>query len=173
MARGGGFLFFLELIAPGLADRTRTTMIRGIHQQPRYVLWTKKRLTLGVDGARDTVGETDIELGEGVLGVDRGLRKVSDGSSLDHVLHGETLDSLVLLSIISLAPGLCLLLPIFPSSHLIPFFHPPLAKPIIQSFPSCSPTRHSSLPIACRGFKPLKPTLGTHREQLEHLTNLT
>lgn len=49
-----------------------------------------------MDGARDTVGETDIELGEGVLGVDRGLRKVSDGSSLDHVLHGETLDSLVL-----------------------------------------------------------------------------
>lgn len=89
-------------------------MIKGIHQQ--HIMShgrKKKRLTLSVDGARDTVGKTDVELGEGVLGVHRGLREVSDGSSLDHVLHGESLDSLVLLSITSLAPGLCLLLPFF------------------------------------------------------------
>lgn len=96
MARGGGFLFFLELIAPGLADRTRTTIVTSNHQQAAHISWTEKRPTLGVDGARDTVGKTDVELREGVLGVDRGLREVSNGGSLNHVLHGESLDSLVL-----------------------------------------------------------------------------
>lgn len=49
-----------------------------------------------MDGARNTVGKTDVELREGVLGVNRGLREVSNGGSLNHVLHGESLDSLVL-----------------------------------------------------------------------------
>jgi hypothetical protein len=55
-----------------------------------------RRLTLGVDGARDAVGETDVELGEGVLGVDRGLGQVTDGGGLDHVLDRVALDGLVL-----------------------------------------------------------------------------
>jgi hypothetical protein len=49
-----------------------------------------------VDGARDAVGETDVELGQGVLGVDRGLGQVTDGGGLDHVLDRVALDGLVL-----------------------------------------------------------------------------
>lgn len=52
---------------------------------------------LGVDGARDAVRKTDVELGEDVLGVDRGVREVTDGSGLNHVLDGVALDGLVLI----------------------------------------------------------------------------
>lgn len=51
---------------------------------------------LGVDGTRDAVVELVVKLWEGVLGVDRGLRDISDGGRLDHVSDGETLDGLVL-----------------------------------------------------------------------------
>ena len=53
-------------------------------------------LTLGVDGAGHAVGETDVELGKGVLLVDRCLGKVTDSSGLDHVLDRVALDGLVL-----------------------------------------------------------------------------
>lgn len=171
MARGGGFLFFLELIAPGLADRTRTTIVKSNHQQAEYISSMEKRLTLGVDGARDTVGKTDVELREGVLGVDRGLREVSNGGSLNHVLHGESLDSLVLfvdsfISTLTVLPAVAT----FSTSH--PISQLSLPKHIMYSLLSCSP--HVFLPFDCLSrIKPPKPTLGTHREQLEHLTNLT
>lgn len=53
-------------------------------------------LTFGVDGARDTVGETDVELGQGVFLVDGSVRQISDGGGLDHVLNRVSLDGLVL-----------------------------------------------------------------------------
>lgn len=54
------------------------------------------RLTLGVDSARNAVGDTDVELGEGVFRVDRGVGQITDGSSLNHVLDRVSLDGLVL-----------------------------------------------------------------------------
>ena len=56
----------------------------------------EQRLTLGVDSARDAVGHSDVELGEGVLGVNGSLGQVTDGSGLDHVLDRVSLDGLVL-----------------------------------------------------------------------------
>lgn len=53
-------------------------------------------LTFGVDGTRDTVGETDVELGQGVFLVDGSVRQISDGGGLDHVLNRVSLDGLVL-----------------------------------------------------------------------------
>lgn len=70
-----------ELTAPGLSERTRTTA-RVSNRKDVYVLgaprWIESetpgdanehdgKLTLGVDSARDTVGETDVKLGESVL----------------------------------------------------------------------------------------------------------
>lgn len=49
-----------------------------------------------MDGARDAVGETDVELGKGVLGVNRRLAQVTDGSGLDHVFDSVALDGFVL-----------------------------------------------------------------------------
>lgn len=49
-----------------------------------------------MDSARDTVCKLDVELGERVLGVDRGVRKVTDGGGLDDVADSESLDGLVL-----------------------------------------------------------------------------
>lgn len=49
-----------------------------------------------MDSARDTVGDSDVELGQSVLLVDRGVRHVSDGSSLDNVFDRVSLDGLVL-----------------------------------------------------------------------------
>ena len=46
-----------------------------------------------MDGARDTVGELDVELGESVLGVDRSVGDVTDGSGLNDVPDGESLDA--------------------------------------------------------------------------------
>lgn len=51
---------------------------------------------MGVDGTRDTVDDLDVELGESVLGVDGGVRDVTDGSSLYDVSDSEPLDGLVL-----------------------------------------------------------------------------
>lgn len=49
-----------------------------------------------VDGARDTVVQLVVCLGQGVLGVDRGLGQVSDGGGLDDVPDRHALDGLVL-----------------------------------------------------------------------------
>lgn len=49
-----------------------------------------------MDGTRDTVGDLDVELGQGVLGVDRSVRDVTDGSGLNDVADSESLDCLVL-----------------------------------------------------------------------------
>lgn len=51
---------------------------------------------LGVDCARDAVVELVVKLWESILGVDRGIGDISDGSRLDHVSYGESLDGLVL-----------------------------------------------------------------------------
>lgn len=49
-----------------------------------------------MDSARDAVGHSDVQLGEGVLGVNGSLGQVTDGGGLDHVLDGVSLDGLVL-----------------------------------------------------------------------------
>ena len=49
-----------------------------------------------MDSARDTVVSLEVQLGEDVLLVDRGLRDITDGSSLNHVSDGVSLDGLVL-----------------------------------------------------------------------------
>ena len=54
------------------------------------------QLTLGVDGARNAVGDTDVKLGEGVFGVDGSVGHVTDSGGLDHVLDRVSLDGLVL-----------------------------------------------------------------------------
>ncbi len=51
---------------------------------------------LVMDGARDAVVDLNVQLGQNVLLVDRGIRNVTDGGRLDHVADGEALDSLVL-----------------------------------------------------------------------------
>lgn len=50
----------------------------------------------GVDGTRDTVVQLVVQLWQSVLLVDRSLRQVSHGSSLNHVSDGDSLDGLVL-----------------------------------------------------------------------------
>jgi len=55
-----------------------------------------KGLTLRVDRASDAVVDLVVQLGEHVLGVDRGLRHVADGGRLDNVGNLEPLDGLVL-----------------------------------------------------------------------------
>lgn len=50
----------------------------------------------GVDGAGDTVVQLVVQLWQSVLLVHRGLRQVSNGSSLNHVSDGDSLDGLVL-----------------------------------------------------------------------------
>ena len=57
---------------------------------------------MSVDGARDTVGELDVELGESVLGVDRSVGDVTDGSGLDDVPDGESLDAVEWESVVAL-----------------------------------------------------------------------
>lgn len=49
-----------------------------------------------MDGTRDTVVSLEVQLGENVLLVDRSLGDVTDGSSLNHVSDGVSLDGLVL-----------------------------------------------------------------------------
>lgn len=49
-----------------------------------------------MNGAGDTVGNLDVDLGKHVLLVDAGLADVTDGSGLDHVTNAEALDGLVL-----------------------------------------------------------------------------
>ena len=56
----------------------------------------ERQLTLGVDGARNAVGDTDVKLGEGVFGVDGSVGHVTDSGGLDHVLDRVSLDGLVL-----------------------------------------------------------------------------
>lgn len=51
---------------------------------------------LSVNSARNTVVDLDVQLGESVLLVNRSLGDISDGSRLDHVADGESLDGLVL-----------------------------------------------------------------------------
>lgn len=51
---------------------------------------------LAVDGARNAVVDLDVQLGQGVLLVHRGLRDITDGSRLNHVADGKALDGLVL-----------------------------------------------------------------------------
>lgn len=51
---------------------------------------------LAVDSAGDAVLELQVHLGDGVLGEDGGIGDITDGSGLDHVADGETLDGLVL-----------------------------------------------------------------------------
>ncbi len=51
---------------------------------------------LGVDATRDAPVLLDVEFGEGVLLVDRGLGNVPDGGLLNHVADQESLDGLVL-----------------------------------------------------------------------------
>ena len=52
--------------------------------------------TLGVNGTRDAVGRSNVQLGERVLLVHRGVGQVTDSSGLDHVLDRVALDGLVL-----------------------------------------------------------------------------
>lgn len=49
-----------------------------------------------MDGAGDTVVDLVVELWEDVLDVDGCIRDISNGSSFNHVSHGESLDGLVL-----------------------------------------------------------------------------
>jgi hypothetical protein len=49
-----------------------------------------------VDGARDTVLQLQVHLGDGVLREDGGIGDVTDSSRLNHVADGESLDSLIL-----------------------------------------------------------------------------
>lgn len=51
---------------------------------------------MGVDGARHTVLSLDVQLGDSVLGVNRGLGQVTHSRSFDHVADNEALDGLVL-----------------------------------------------------------------------------
>jgi hypothetical protein len=50
----------------------------------------------GVDSARDTVVQLDVQLGDGVFFIDGSFLKIADGSSFYHVADGESLDGLVL-----------------------------------------------------------------------------
>lgn len=49
-----------------------------------------------MNGARDTVLQLEVHLGDGVLGEDGSVRDITDGSRLDHVADGEALDGLIL-----------------------------------------------------------------------------
>lgn len=49
-----------------------------------------------MNGARDTVLQLEVHLGDGVLGEDGGIRDITDGSRLDHVADSEALDGLIL-----------------------------------------------------------------------------
>jgi hypothetical protein len=49
-----------------------------------------------VNGARDTVLQLQVHLGDGVLREDGGIGDVTDSSRLNHVADGESLDSLIL-----------------------------------------------------------------------------
>jgi len=51
---------------------------------------------LAVNGARDAVLELQVHLGDSVLREDGGIGDITDGSGLDHVANGESLDCLVL-----------------------------------------------------------------------------
>jgi hypothetical protein len=53
-----------------------------------------------MNGARDTVVQLDVQLGDGVFFIDGGFLKITDSSSFDHVTDSETLDGLVLSSTI-------------------------------------------------------------------------
>lgn len=49
-----------------------------------------------MNGARDTVLQLEVHLGDGVLLEDGGIRDITDGSGLNHVADGEALDGLIL-----------------------------------------------------------------------------
>lgn len=66
------------------------------HQARERQREREKELTLRVDGASNAVVDLVVQLGEHVLGVDGGVRHVSDGSSLDDVGDLVPLDGLVL-----------------------------------------------------------------------------
>lgn len=51
---------------------------------------------LAVNSTRDAVLQLQVHLGYGVLGEDGGIRDITNGSRLDHVADGESLDCLVL-----------------------------------------------------------------------------
>lgn len=51
---------------------------------------------MGVDGARDAVRGLDVELGQGILLVNRGIGQIADSRSLDHVANDEAVNGLVL-----------------------------------------------------------------------------
>ena len=50
----------------------------------------------GVDSARDTVVELDVQLGDSVFLIDGSFLKITDSSSFYHVTDSETLDGLIL-----------------------------------------------------------------------------
>jgi hypothetical protein len=50
----------------------------------------------GVDSARDTVVQLDVQLGDSVFFVDGSFLKIADSSGFYHVTDSETLDGLVL-----------------------------------------------------------------------------
>jgi len=50
---------------------------------------------LAVDGARNAVLELQVHLGDGVFFEDRCLADIANGSGLDHVANGESLDGLI------------------------------------------------------------------------------
>ena len=51
---------------------------------------------MGMDGARNTVRNFDIQLGDGVFVQSRGFVNIPNGGALNHVTDGEPLNSLVL-----------------------------------------------------------------------------
>lgn len=53
---------------------------------------------LAMDGARDTVLQLEVHLGNGVFWEYGSVRDITNGSRLDHVANGESLDRLVLWS---------------------------------------------------------------------------
>lgn len=52
-----------------------------------------------MNGAGDAVGETDVELRQGVFLVDGRLRQITDRGGFDHVLDRVALDGFVLLGV--------------------------------------------------------------------------
>lgn len=49
-----------------------------------------------MDGARNTVRDLDVHLGESVGLIDRSFSQITDGSRFNHITDNETADSLVL-----------------------------------------------------------------------------
>lgn len=51
-----------------------------------------------MDSAGDAVLQLQVHLGDGIVGENGGVRDITDGSGLNHVADGESLDRLVLRS---------------------------------------------------------------------------